>query len=103
MRDARINLRRNDSRRVVLYDTDEIIEAKIENFKDSPAVLTMIQHIPGQWRMEQCNLEYTKEDAFTLKFEIELPARAADGPAVQKLRMHYHRLNVRPDRPVVTR
>ena len=103
MRDARINLRRNDSRRVVLYDTDEIIEAKIENFKDSPAVLTMIQHIPGQWRMEQCNLEYTKKDAFTLKFEIELPARAADGPAVQKLRMHYHRLNVRPDRPVVTR
>ena len=38
---------------VVLYDTDEIITAKIENFKDGPAVLTMIQHIPGQWDMEE--------------------------------------------------
>jgi len=103
MRDARINSRKNDSGRVVLYDTDEIITAKIENFKDSPATLTMIQHIPGQWEMEECSLEYTKKDAFTLKFEIELPGRTEAGPALKELRMHYHRRNVRPDRPVITR
>ena len=95
MRDVQINLRKNDSDRVVLYDTDEIITAKIENFKDSPATLTMIQHIEGQWDMEKCNLPYTKRDAGTLEFEIELPARTDAGPAVQELTMHYHRRNVR--------
>ncbi|MDI6448381.1 hypothetical protein [Anaerobaca lacustris] len=95
MRDVQINLRKNDSDRVVLYDTDEIITAKIENFKDSPATLTMIQHIEGQWDMEKCNLPYTKKNASTLEFEIELPARTDAGPAVQELTMHYHRRNVR--------
>jgi hypothetical protein len=107
MRDAQIDIRRNNSNQVILYDTDEIITAKIENFKDSPAVLTMIQHIPGQWDMERCTLDgralalsngYTKKDAYTLKFEIELPARTEQGPAVRELTMHYHRRNVRPGR-----
>ena len=105
MRDSQINLRKNNSQRVVLFDTDEVINAKIENFKDGSAALTMIQHIPGQWDMEQCTLDgrrlnldagYKKKNANTIEFEIELPARTADGPAVKELRMHYHRRNVRP-------
>jgi len=96
MRENRINLRKNNSGNVVLYDTDEIITAKIENFKDSPAALTMIQHIPGQWDMKDCNMDYKRKDAYTLEFEIELPARTESGPAVKELKMHYHRRNVRP-------
>jgi hypothetical protein len=96
MKDERINLQKNNDERVILYDTDEIITAKIENFKDSPAELTMIQHIPGQWDMEKCNMEYKRKDAGTLEFEIKLPARTEDGPAVKELSMHYHRRNVRP-------
>ena len=69
---------------------DEIITAKIENFKDSPAVLTMIQHIPGQWDMAECNMEYERKDAGTLEFEIELPPKGE-----KELTMHYHRRNVR--------
>ena len=99
MKDAQINLRKNNDGKPVLYDTDELITAKIENFKDSPAVLTMIQHIPGQWDMEDCNLKYTKKDAATLKFEIELPARTEKRPAAKELTMHYHRRNVRADAP----
>jgi hypothetical protein len=91
MRDKQINLRRNDNGKVVLYDTDEIITAKIENFKDSPAVLTMFQHIPGQWDMKKCNMEYERKDAETLKFEIELPAHDK-----KELEMRYHRRNIRP-------
>ncbi len=98
MRDAQIDIRKNNDGRIVLFDTDEIITAKIENFKDSPAVLTMIQHIPGQWDMEECNLKYVKKDASTLKFEIELPARTEKGPATKELTMHYHRRNVQPGR-----
>ncbi|HUT31646.1 MAG TPA: hypothetical protein VMX13_17790 [Sedimentisphaerales bacterium] len=101
MRETRINLQKNTSDNVVLFDTDELITAKIENFKDSPAVLTMIQHIPGQWDMEKCtmdgrNAEYERKDAYTLEFEITLPARSESGPAVKNLEMHYHRRNVRP-------
>lgn len=96
MKDAQIEIRKNNDGGVVLFDTDELITAKIENFKDSPAVLTMIQHIPGQWDMAECNLKYTKKDASTLKFEIELPARTEKGPGVKELSMHYHRRNVRP-------
>ncbi|MHC4559301.1 MAG: hypothetical protein ACYS80_18575 [Planctomycetota bacterium] len=96
MTDTRINLRKNKRGDVILYDTDEQITAKIENFKDGPAVLTMIQHIPGQWDMEKCNIKYEKKDANTLEFEITLPARTESGPAVKELKMHYHRRNIRP-------
>lgn len=91
MKDEKINVRRNDNRQVVLYDTDEVITAKVENFKDSPATLTMIQHIPGQWEMKKCNFDYEKDDAYTLKFEITLAAHEQ-----KELKMQYRRLNIRP-------
>ncbi|NQT01397.1 MAG: hypothetical protein HQ580_05215 [Planctomycetes bacterium] len=98
MDDTQINKRYNNDRspKLVLYDTNEIITAKIENFKDSPAVLTMIQHIPGQWDMKKCNMKYKKKDANTLEFEITLPARTRNGPATKELTMHYNRRNIRP-------
>ncbi|MHC4264884.1 MAG: hypothetical protein ACYSUK_03020 [Planctomycetota bacterium] len=95
MKEERINIRKNNSNNVILYDTDEIITAKIENFKDGPAVLTMIQHIPGEWDMKDCNIKYKKKDSNTLEFEIELPARTDKGPASKELNMHYNRRNVR--------
>ncbi len=90
MREKRINVRRNRNNRIVLYDTDEQIKASIENFKDKPARLIMIQYIPGQWDMEACNMEYTRKDAHTLEFEVGLPARGK-----QELVMRYHRRNIR--------
>jgi hypothetical protein len=100
MKEARINLRKNNNGQVVLYDTDEQITAKIENFKDTPAKLTLIQHIDGQWEMKSCTLDgqnasYERKDAGTLEFEIELPARTANGAAVRNLEMNYTRINVR--------
>jgi hypothetical protein len=96
MKDEQINLIKNNDDKVVLFNTDEIITAKIENFKDSPAVLTMVQHIPGQWDMEECNMQFVKKDASTLEFEIKLPARTQAGPAAKELTMRYHRRNIRP-------
>ena len=98
MQDTRVVTHKNSRGDVVLYDTNEQITAKIENFKDSPAMLTMIQHIPGQWDMESCNMKYEKKDANTLEFEIELPARNDTGPAVKELKMTYHRRHLRPGR-----
>jgi len=96
MREKRVNIRRNTSGRTVLYDMDEIVTAKIENFKDTPAVLTVIQHIPGEWEMIECSMEYEREDSETLKFEITLPARDKKGPATAELTMQYKRRNLRP-------
>ena len=97
MRGAKqINIRRNRKDRIILYDTDEEIVAKIENFKDSPAMLTMIRHIPGEWKMIDCNMDYERKDAYKLEFEIKLPARTDEGPATKELRMHFNRLNLRP-------
>jgi hypothetical protein len=105
---------KNNSGNVVLKNSDEIITAKIENFKDSPAVLTMIQHITGEWDMIKCTLEGKKAKyinkgcksysrpgrgrgipVFTLEFEIKLNARTDKGPATRNLFMHYIRKNVR--------
>ena len=96
MQDTRVVTHKNSKGEVVLYDTNEQITAKIENFKDSVAVLTMIQHIPGQWDMESCDMKYEKKDANTLEFEIQLPARSQAGPAVKELKMTYHRRHLRP-------
>ncbi len=90
MLDQQINIRRNNRNDIVLYDTDELITATIENFKDKPAKLTLIQHIYGQWDMESCNMEYELDDAYTLKFEIELEPNSK-----KEFEMHYHRRNIR--------
>ncbi len=91
MTEKQINIRRNKKNQIVLYDTDELITATIENFKDTPAKLTLIQHIEGQWDMEKCNMDYELENASTLEFEIELKANEK-----KEFEMHYHRRNIRP-------
>lgn len=90
MRDTRINIRKNNHGNVILYDTEELIKATVENFKDKPAVLTMIQQIPGQWDMEECTHEYEKKDFQTLEFELQLKPKEK-----QEFMMHYHRRNLR--------
>ncbi|MAE66994.1 MAG: hypothetical protein CMJ18_22265 [Phycisphaeraceae bacterium] len=96
MSSRQVNIRRNKNRKIVLYDKDERITAKIENFKDTPAVLTMIQHIPGEWKMVECNMDFERENATKLRFEVTLPARTKKGPGVKELVMHYQQLNIRP-------
>lgn len=86
-----INIRKNSSDQIILYDSDETITAKIENFKDKTATLTMLQHILGQWDMVECNLKYERKDAETIKFLIDLQPNGK-----QQLKMHYIRRNIRP-------
>ncbi|RTZ95325.1 MAG: hypothetical protein DSY90_13750 [Deltaproteobacteria bacterium] len=99
MKENRIHIRRTTHKsypRIVLFDLEEEIVATIENFKNQPAVLTMVEHIPGEWKMVDCNLDYKRQDANTLRFEINLPARSEKGPATVHLKMNYQRLNLRP-------
>lgn len=91
MSERNINVRKNNKNRVVLYDTDEVIKAVVENFKDQPATLTMNQYIPGQWEMKECNYKFEKEDSNKLVFNIKLGAGEK-----KELIMHYQRRNIRP-------
>jgi len=91
MREDRTNVRRNNRDQIVLFDTDELLSVKIENFKDKDAVLTLVEHVPGQWEMVKCPRKYELKDAYTLEFEI--PVKARDKV---EFSMHYQRKNVRP-------
>jgi hypothetical protein len=86
----RVNVRRNEDNRIVLHDVEEIVEAKIENFKDGPATLTLLEQIPGEWEMRDCNREYVRRDAHTLEFTIDLQARGE-----KSLVMHYVKKHLR--------
>ncbi|OVE81398.1 hypothetical protein BVY04_03465 [bacterium M21] len=90
MSEKKINVRKNNKGRVVMHDLETVIEAELENFKDKPAVLTMIQEIPGEWEMKECNETYKKEDFKTLKFEIKLAPKEK-----KKLVMHYVQKHIR--------
>jgi len=86
-----VNIRRNKGETVILYDSDDILKAKIENFKDVPQMLTMVQHIPGQWELVESTHRYELKDAGTLKFEVQLKPREK-----QEFMIHYIRRNIRP-------
>ena len=91
MRETQTNIKRNSGQQIVLYDSDELLSVKIENFKDSPAVLTLTEHIDGEFEMLESNLKFTRKDATTLEYEIQLPPKGK-----QELSIHYLRKNLRP-------
>ena len=90
LHDRQINPR--PSRTAVrLYDTDELLVTEVENFKDRPAVVDLVQHIPGQWEVAEVSQEFERKDASTAVFHVEVPAQGRT-----EIRFRYHRRNVRP-------
>jgi hypothetical protein len=88
-RDLRINPRPSASL-TVLYDTDEAITARLENFKDQAVTVDIVERIPGEWDMAKAGLPYDKTDANTIVFHVDLPAKAK-----VDLEFAYHRRNIR--------
>jgi hypothetical protein len=69
----RLNRRRNNANRIVLYDQEERIEARVENFKKDPVTLHLVEHFDGEWTMQEASHAYRREDHDTIVFELELP------------------------------
>ncbi|ETR69283.1 MAG: hypothetical protein OMM_09742 [Candidatus Magnetoglobus multicellularis str. Araruama] len=91
MEKRKINIRNNRKNRIVLYDTEEYILAKLKNYKTAPASLSVIQHIEGQWEMIECNIPFTLESASKLVFDVSL------APLEKKeLAFRFNRRNIRP-------
>lgn len=85
----RTNIKRNTKGNIQVYD--EIIKDRVtmENLKDSPVTLSLIETIPGQWKPLDISMAYEKKDHKTLVFSVELL------PKEKKiLNMHYIVLNI---------
>ncbi len=87
--EKRINLRPSRVK-VVLYDTDEKIEAEVENFKDQAVTVDLVQNIPGEWDMLESSMQYEKKNSSTIVYSVDVPAKGK-----KKLSFHYQRRNVR--------
>jgi hypothetical protein len=90
MKEVKINIRKNNSGNIVLYDTDEIIKIEIENFREKSAKLEILENIPDEWDMEESSHKYEKIDSNNLKFVIDLKPKSKE-----IVEFHYHRRNLK--------
>lgn len=97
-REERVNIRRGSNNRVILYDSDEVIQAEVENFSDRPQELLVRQHIPGQWDEKDFSHPYELRDAQTLEFTLTLAPREK-----AELNLHYRRRNIRGNNQPLSR
>lgn len=67
---------RPSARKVALYDTEEEFTAEVENFKDEPVTLEIIEHVPGEWKMNQSSVPWEKRDNNTILMKLELKPKA---------------------------
>jgi hypothetical protein len=98
-RDNRTNMRRNNANQVVLWDTDEEIKIEIENFKKEDVNLTIVEHIPGYWKMAESSHKYEKKDAYTIEYNLTLPKETFGKEKKTIVTLNYNRLNVQGNEP----
>ncbi|MBX3459061.1 MAG: hypothetical protein KF696_03715 [Planctomycetes bacterium] len=81
-----------ENRRGNVYDTNEVDEYEIKNFKDGEAEVIFTLRVDGEWEMQNSSSGYTsfeRIDNETIKFKVKVPGK---GEPV-KLKFHYKRLN----------
>jgi hypothetical protein len=94
----RVNIRRNNENKIVLWDLDEVFRVEVENFKKTPIDLVIVQQFPGYWKMMESSHKFEKKDAFTIEYPLELaPETSGDKKIVLTFRIN--RLNVQGNEP----
>ena len=99
-KDDKTNIRRNNQNNIVLHDTDEIYKIEIENFKKEPVNLTLVEHVPGYWKMVENShaAQFKKKNAFTFEYNLTLPAEST-GDRKTTVTFNLNRLNVQGNEP----
>ena len=99
-KDDKTNIRRNNANNIVLNDVDEIYKIEIENFKKEPVNLTIVEHIPGYWKMVENShaAQFKKKDAFTFEYNLTLPAETT-GTKKTTITFNLNKLNVQGNEP----
>ncbi|MCC6573787.1 MAG: hypothetical protein IT462_08350 [Planctomycetes bacterium] len=75
-----------------VFDTNEVDEYEVKNFKDTAATVVFVVRVQGEWAMQNDSAGFEKferMDNETIKFWVPAPAK---GTPV-KLKFHYKRLN----------
>ena len=75
-----------------VYDTNELDEYEVKNFKDNAVTLVLVLRVQGEWAMQGDSAGFEKFERIdneTIKFFVPAPAK---GEPV-KLKFHYKRLN----------
>jgi len=75
MSEQRLNERRNNENKVVLYDTEEVMQVEIENFKNLPAAVTLQEPMPMEWEMKQHSHEFKREHNQLISFDVNVPEK----------------------------
>ncbi len=55
--------------------TRESYEISLRNHKDKKVTVTAVEHSYGDWKIKTNSHKFTKKDAHTFEFEVEVPAR----------------------------
>jgi hypothetical protein len=107
-KNSRLNIRRNAANTDVVWDAEELLRIEVENFKEKPVDLVLVEHIPGYWRKEECDakfavkegsaFEYVKKDAFTVELKLTLPPKTS-GEKKTVVNFSLTRLNVQGNEP----
>ena len=96
----RDNIRRNKGNAIVMWDLDEIYKVEVENFKKQAVNLTLVEHMPGYWKMIENShpKEFKKKDAFTFEYNLLLPPETS-GTNKTVVTFNLNRLNVQENDP----
>lgn len=82
--DERVNVTRNASRNVVLFDRKVHVRYELQNFKKTPATLKVVEQMSDAWEIEELDaagVRHEIKDNSRLEIFLDLPARPADEKA----------------------
>jgi len=88
--EERSNIRRNRNDHIVLYDSNEEIRIEIENFKDTPADLKIIEPMQGEWEIRKSSHDFKHIHSGEIGFELTVPAKGKS-----TIMYNYIRQNIR--------
>lgn len=84
----KINLRRNNKNRVILYDLKETLSVRVENFKDKACRLRLVEYIDGEWEMLKTPASYEKITNEQIVFSLALSPREKKNISITYLKKH---------------
>lgn len=82
--DVVVERRQTDFRQISSRMYESEWEIKVRNHKAAPVVVGLIEPVPGTWTMLSNSHPYDKKDAFTVRFDVDVPQ---DGEATVTYRI----------------
>ncbi len=64
---------RTNFRRISGNEVEESFEISVRNHKDAPVTVTLVEHLFSDWKILQSSHKYTKKDASTVEFLVDVP------------------------------